>query len=219
MDLEKAISAVERFFLDIIGNIIPGGVLLIGIIHLFNPSILPYYALNINISSATWLCIVTIMYVLGYATSSFSKVIIRLLKLSGNLRKKFDDKEIAKKIFLRSKIRALASRLEIEAEDSAGMFRLRNYILSRVSTEDNYLTRRFRFISLLNIGLASSLLIVMLLTALCTVISIILDRTLIYPFSTIIYIGMALLIVAFIDRFIEFHIRTLELPFSVWDVP
>lgn len=220
MDVEKGVITIEKFFLDLIGNVFPGGFLILGILFLVNPSIVYYYALNINVSTATWLVLLAFMYVVGYAVSSLSKVLIYIIKSLKKKNLKFNDQEMAKKMFQKKRIKDLSKDLDISGEDMNSLLDLRDYILSHISPADNYLTRRFRFISLLNIGMATSLCIILIYSFLNYLYEIAYNTYssgyhLTLRDVTLLFIAVVL----FCDRWLEFYIRAIKLPFSVYEKP
>ncbi|MFT2722393.1 hypothetical protein ACMT4L_20595 [Deinococcus sp. A31D244] len=219
MDLEKGITALEKFFLDVIGQVIPGGILIFGLLHLYNPSILPYYMLNIKISTATWLILLALMYSTGYVVSSLSKVTIYFANLIRKLikKKQIDENSIADLIIGEEVYKKVIVGFGFDpANRSRAVRDARNAILSGVSFEDNYLIRRFTFIALFNVGIATSLSITLILSFIDYVLANFTNVDFgLFFFDPAIMWGMVVGIIAFCDRYFDFYVRSMRTPFSI----
>jgi|SRR6266536_4952484 len=77
MDLDKAIEAIDRFFLDLIGTVVPGGTLLIGSwLLLAGPSSIGPISISMKFDTIGWVLLIFVSYVLGYAIISVGENIV-----------------------------------------------------------------------------------------------------------------------------------------------
>lgn len=167
MDAEKFVDAVERFFLDVIGTIIPGLGLLAGVWAIFGPVPLGKLSLAPPTTDTGWTLVVVLSYVLGHGiTSMGEKIIVEVVGKGGKKwplkwfpAKNLDtDQEIRRKIAERATTRAVAEAVlgkgTTPAADDVRM--LRNAAMT-MAPEGTPTVMRLTFIGLLNLGVATVL--------------------------------------------------------------
>jgi len=177
---ESIVDALERFFLDIVGTVIPGGAALLaaavlffgGSIEIGNVSLTPW-AGNFN-----WIVFIFASYAAGHAMNSFGeRILIAVLdrtaaKLKGSWAKWLvpgfvePEAELVQKIFESAPFKALMSQLEnryhwapAAGADARRKVRDLRDVAMTIAKNDRPTVVRFRFLSMLNLGLASVLLL------------------------------------------------------------
>lgn len=181
-------------------------------VYIINPSVLTYYILSKDVTSAAWLVLLLFSYMLGYAISSLSKILIKILYFVRYKDINWAEKNVVALAALRRKVVLTASDNDFDISKFEGVMALRNFILSRLNADDNNLTRRFRFISLLNIGIATSIFMSFIILILHDFFRVGEQK-----FNVSEAVMGALVASLFCDRFLEFNMRTHRLPFEVWD--
>jgi hypothetical protein len=183
MQAESIVDALERFFLDIVGTVIPGGAALLAAPVLFGGSInIGPVSLTPSAATFNWLVFVLASYAAGHAVNSFGeKVVTKVLehvvpklnkRMKGTRMKwlapEFIESEmaLAEQISQSAPFKALQSQVKSRygwepatGTDVKRLTRdLRNVAMT-IAKDDRPTVYRFRFLSLLNLGLATVLLL------------------------------------------------------------
>lgn len=218
MDCRGIIEGLEKFFLDIVGRVLPGTAFILGILLLLidGPSLSSLDSLHYG----SWAAIICGGYVIGYALSSLaSRVIYPCIERVGlakpfekNTETIFRDPNFC---FVETHVRQLGLRNAPKSRDSRYALDLRNLALSFLPNPP-VLVHRFMFISLMNGGIAIGL---MLLSVSWPVLSKLHEwgwlALAIRDCNWWIIALMILLIVPFIEQRYSFHSRAMRVPFSM----
>lgn len=165
MNTENIVTAIEKFFLEIIGQLLPGFLLLVGFCFVLPENILEKFTLPNNIGG--W-ALVGASYATGCALTAlgsyiFVPVYIRIAKsrivsffLPINIKNillynREIDRDIEKS--------AAFKYIKCQFPDDTSFRTLRNVAMSSINTSDKETTVRFIFFSLLSQGIATSILL------------------------------------------------------------
>jgi hypothetical protein len=218
MEIDKAISSIEKFFLDVIGLIIPGAIFVIGLIYMIDAAILPNYLAGSVGKSIPTSFMIAIFYAMGHAISSLSKI---LIIVSNSIRKILRKKDISERGIAERIINSPTLR---ESMQEVGFFGIeprdvrdaRSRIISTLSVDDINLIRRFTFISLFNIGIATTLAILLLFSLFGVIVHPYNVKIFWQPLNLPVMLAFIVLIFAFTDRYNEFLERSLRIAFSLY---
>lgn len=184
MNASALVEAVERFFDDLIGTVIPGLLFLGGWAFLFGRPA----DFSLNVSSPWFLGSVLIgAYVLGQILSSFGIAVVLptavfMGKILGRIKLGFlapfleSDDDIEKKITKSAVYTAFLQRavlrfpwLSFADGDKDNLHSWRSIAMSLNTSDQNHVVYRFMFISLLNLGVASASLALLFIWVLVSV--------------------------------------------------
>lgn len=232
--MEGVFAALDRFFIDIVGTIIPGSIFILGIwVILDQPNLFGSTQLFPISDVSGWILLIAISYIAGHAVSSVGKGLTsfiiepffqKLFKTCPIFSTYFNfiksGKELREQIECRadfsgfvSKISKKFSSLDDFSESEKGFGFWRNLALS--TSADNSLVYRFVFISLLNLGIATDLILIALLWALLTALQKIGLVSSVQVMNWVIWITLLFLSLPFLERYYQFHRRSLQIPFSM----
>jgi nucleoside 2-deoxyribosyltransferase len=229
---DNLFEVLDKFFLDIIGNIIPGITLIFGTWIILNkPS--PFGStslLNLK-DTSSWAFLIISGYILGYAITSFGETILLPIieAISSRLKKyritrylapKFivSKDEIKEKIISRDDfkimVRLASQVLKLDAVNKTDFGFWRNIALA-FNQANSSLIYRFTFISLFNLGVATVCIFSSLLWIFLNLLNYAgITKSTIIPINYIIIFALFLLSYLFLNRYYEFNRRSLQVPFS-----
>jgi hypothetical protein len=234
MKASEFVEALEKFFLDIIGVIVPGLAFALGVLWIWgSPLPAPPVLKFLTKPEAYWALLLIFSYVIGHALTSFGEsVVIKAFdRVLPGLKKSRLGKLLPRSIiseeelitatkgdpiygaFLRGVRKALPSFSE---EDLAKMSltSLRNVAMS-LAPEQRHTVYRFMFISLLNLGMATSLLLLFFLLLFANVLQYMARPSGLQAPSLWFLIPMVLLIFPFLERRFHFYRIAIQIPFSM----
>lgn len=237
MSAGDLIDGLERFFLDIVGTILPGLGLVVGYCYITNQPLLDFS--NVVFHHSTdyeWVFLIAGSYVIGHAVTSlgfrFTKKLeqayqnerFREAVMTNESEWILDfvnpETEIAKKLavdpiyqaFLNCLLKQIPS-LSSEAKQSTNPRTWRNMALS-LAPEQNQLVYRFTFIALLNLGAAT---VCICLAVLWCVLLGLKRAQLAVSVADFNFVLVVLLFLPyfFFERYYNFSRRAFQLPFSM----
>jgi hypothetical protein len=228
--MEGVFAAIDRFFIDIIGTIVPGGFFILGIwIIMGQPFLFGSMAIFPVQDISGWILLIVLAYVAGHAISSIGKGLTGYIiepifgkfplgKRKINFVKSGDD--LREQIQKRADFYTFVEQIEkkfprlrsIPGEDKNFGF-WRNIALS--TSKDNSLVYRFVFISLLNLGIATDLILLAILWLLLWFLSKHGFIQNIEPMNWLVWSFMIFAALPFLERYYQFHRRSLQIPFSM----
>lgn len=225
--MEAIFSAVDRFFTDIIGTIIPGLFLIFGIWILSSQST-SLSSIVIPSDISIWIFLVIVSYTTGHAISSIGNGLVNFiiepilenLSLVKNINFIRSEARLRKQIEKRADFYTFVKQVEkrfpeiknLDNEDKDFRF-WRNIALSL--SKDNSLVYRFTFISLLNLGIAVDLILISIAWLLLWLLR---DYGVIQNVKPVNYFVLTFMIIAtlpFLERYYQFNRRSLQIPFSI----
>jgi len=171
MDAEKLVAAIERFFLDIIGTIIPGAILLTGLWAIFGDTKLGNLTLKPPAADPGWVFFILAAYVVGHALTSIGESVITPLSATfaaglrrvGGINKLVPPRvrsqaEMNEGIAQRPTFRQFVSLMGLNpaATGAQEVTGLRNVAMT-IADDTRPTVHRFMFLSLLNLGVATAL--------------------------------------------------------------
>jgi hypothetical protein len=233
--LSELFEAIERFFLDLIGTIIPGIVLVLGcLVVLDRPLTLGSVSLFPLTDTFNWVFLVVVGYITGHAvisigfsvllpTVEFTARILRKNRLTSwlvpGVIKPYGElmDGIAKGVAFQAMVKQAKktySWLESDLNSAKNVRSWRNVALT-ISQENSHIVYRFMFISLLNLGMATVLIF---LTILWLFISVLNNLAIVSRGVPIDFwiVGILLLSsIPFLERRYQFYRRAMEVPFSM----
>jgi nucleoside 2-deoxyribosyltransferase len=233
MKAGEFIDAIERFFLDLIGQVIPGGCLLLGASLIWTAGDWSALASLVSVfGSAKWALAITMSYVAGHGVTSMGDTVIvpvtdaligllEFVKLRFAIPPAFQRKaKMLQKIesdsvFKAFKCEAVKFLPALTQADGKSMVfsAWRNVAMSVASTERNTVWR-FMFISLLNQGIATVLiLLVILQIALAGLAPSSLGN---FPLPIwVFWLAVLLAIIFFLERRYVFFRIAMDIPFGM----
>lgn len=165
MNLENAIAALEKFFFEIIGQLLPGFLFLVGLYFVLPEPVTSFYSPSSEIG---YWALIGAAYATGCALTSlgsyvFIPTFLAIVKspfLSWALtdrmkRTLMNNREIDKDLVESESYKFI--QCQFPARSS--LRTLRNVAMSSIGTSDKETTIRFMFLSLLSQGIATSLMI------------------------------------------------------------
>jgi len=231
------IEALERFFLDIIGTILPGLAMLIGCCYVTGKPLVDISQILFKrTTDFEWVFLVACAYILGHAITSLGFKITKELEHayeSNYLKEALTDgkgdwllsfvspeKEVAKKLsedpiykaFVDSLLRRIPA-LSADAKQSTNPRTWRNMALS-VAPEQSQLVYRFTFIALLNLGMSTVCICVFVLWITLPVLGVFQIPVSTIDFNPLLAV-LAVLPYFFLERFYNFSRRAFQVPFSM----
>jgi hypothetical protein len=170
---DSVVAALERFFLDIVGTVLPGGAFLLALSALAGDAIeVGPISLVPGMTNFSWPIFVFAAYAGGHVVTSVGEnILIPVLewfvgkfKEGRFIRRLFEpDSDLTNKIADSSALKALESQLTKRGQWSGQKADLKRYIRDlrsvamTIAKEDTPTVYRFRFLSLMNLGLATVL--------------------------------------------------------------
>lgn len=237
MNAGDFIEGFERFFLDIVGTILPGLGLLVGCCYITNKPLFDISLALFNHSTEyEWVFVIGLSYVIGHAISSLGFKITRKLEQAYNSdlvreavsNDKTDwilsfvkpEKELTDKLstdpiykaFLELLLLKIPS-LSADAKKTTNPRTWRNMALS-IAPEQNQLVYRFTFISLLNLGAATVCIFLFILWGVLLCLKGGQFSVSVADFNFLMF-ALAILPFFFLERFYNFNRRAFQLPFSM----
>ncbi len=166
MNGSAIVSALDRFFSDLIGTVVPGALLMGAIFYIMpqttgNPEGPALYPTTFF----SWSVFLAVAYAIGHALTSVGHTV--LLRVVGLVtRRSYDMKmdKIAKSELFRQFTKTYRLARPGVSDDIAvngkNVRTWRNLALSEVDSDQSLLVKRFTFIALFNLGAATSLVTV-----------------------------------------------------------
>ena len=237
MSSNQVVDAIDRFFLDLIGTVIPGLILIVGTTTVLQAQ-LPAWAQSLSLSGMIagsvasfhqWVSLLAAAYVLGHFLVSFGDLLVSrivdpfvtavskidyikwLLPKAVKPRKQMIEEVESGALFL-TFVERCTEVYSIGKEQADGMSfsDWRNIALSSAVSE-GYLATRFMFLSLLNLCTGTALIIISVLQV---YVAILLG----FPGGVVSAFGLSVLLVVisvfFIERHYSFYRRSQSVPFS-----
>ena len=223
------IKNFEKFFFDFIGLVIPGALLIIGGWSLVATDLnkLPAYDLLSN--DVYWVFFFMLSYILGHAVTSlfhmkwFSILLNFLDKVSPKKfvipatiksREKIEQEILTHNSFIQFR-QVYNSRDSKEVDNLANdLHYWRNIAITNIPDHERKI-HKFMFISMLNFGIASDLLIFLFCYILFFIIAKLVPTFHHNTWSLISIVSMGLLVIPFLERGASFYNRSMSLPFSI----
>lgn len=231
MSLSQLFEAIDRFFLDIIGTIIPGAALICGLWIIFDAPDLPS---SVSLLPPTnlfdWVLFVAGSYVAGYAVVSVGENLV--LKIIDNKMTRWAayrlcfqpavfEEQLLKNIEESPEYRAVVGQARekyslpnASGDKTATVHSWRNIALS-IAQDKSYLAWRFMFISLLNLGMATAALILVGLWAFSAIPVSPLEVSVNAALKPWIFILLVVISVLFLERRYQFYSYAMRVPFSM----
>jgi hypothetical protein len=236
---DSIVDALERFFLDIVGTVIPGGAALLVVPVLFGGSIeIGPLSLAPWAGNFSWIVFILASYGAGHAVNSFGETMLtgpiegtasRLRRILKGTRLErlapavvMSEVELAEKISESASFKALLAEVQRRYQwtpsastDIRRRVRELRDVAMTIARDDLPTVYRFRFLSLLNLGLASVLLFTVAAKLVVSVAQLI-SRT--ADGSNInwwLLAGLFVLSTFFIERRYMFFGTSLRVPFSM----
>jgi hypothetical protein len=236
---DSIVDALERFFLDIVGTAIPGGAALLAIPALFGGSIAigPVY-LTPGGPNFSWILFILVAYAAGHAVNSFGETILtRLLELVvpplGGVLKKVRMGWLAPKFVQRESelFRGISESPPYNAlleevkrrynwspapdDDIIRQVRDLRDIAMTIARDDLPTVYRFRFLSLLALGLASVVLFAVAVALVARLARIQGIPATEGELNVWLLVGLLVLSGFFLERRYMFYRTSIRVPFSM----
>ncbi|MBN9657099.1 MAG: hypothetical protein J0H49_02920 [Acidobacteria bacterium] len=222
------VTTVERFFLDIIGSIIPGGLLIAGWTLLFGVPAMPGKWPSSFSHGLDW-ALVALAYVLGHFISSIGQKLTKIgssinAALTRSSKSTGEPDPITTSPTYVAFLRRAVDRWPSYATIPAGeLHDWRNIAMSLLTPDQNHTVYRFMFISLMSLGVGT---VVVLLAAAWLIAKWALSFSFLQPWGSSLFpqvpaldLGVLALAVItayfFFDRRAEFYSRAVRTPFSI----
>lgn len=227
--LEGIVAVLDRFFIDIIGTVLPGTFFILGFWTIFEKPDLTPFVVFPPADSAQWVLLVAMSYVFGHAVTSFGKGITKkVLEPLAIPLKRFKvldfvrpSRQIRDETMKRADFRGVVNlayqlypNLLLEVSDSKDFGFWRNFALS-VAPGNSSLVYRFIFISILNLGIATGLIALSLIWVLANILNQFGFLANAAPISFLLLVVLLFASIPFFERYYEFHRRALQVPFSM----
>ena len=222
------VAAAERFFLDLIGTVIPGLLLILGWVLLFGQPSLPGMGALTSRDVLAWLLPV-VSYVLGHFVTGFGSQMVEwtarflpFVKTDNAINAK-----IGKTPVYRSFVHGASEQFPWLANiPEHDVHAWRNIAMSLTTSEENHTIYRFMFISLLNLGAGT---VCVLLTLAWFAATVAAHFPFAQPWGSVLFshrrpfdIGVMLVVIVLAYFFFErrgvFYPRALRVPFSMASV-
>jgi hypothetical protein len=216
-------EALNKFFLDIIGNIIPGMVLILGLQFIFNQTNKIDNILTISPKdTGSWIFITIASYVFGYGVLSAGEILIlpfiefllhiqQKLNLKTCWKTRNQIKEGAKnRVDYKATANLISKLYDLPENDLKEDFSLSRSLALAITQESNDLVYRFTFISLLNLGVATALIIIDFSWIVLKAIT-----TNFVKMDFIWVLIVACISLFYLHKYYEFHRRSMEVPFGL----
>jgi hypothetical protein len=225
--IDGLFEILDRYFLDFIGTVIPGTTFVAEICILFKQPLVSSKKLEIASNNGfNWIFYIILGYILGHALSSIGKNIIvdfleylKTNKYIGWLLPKFitPKKQLFEKVQKRIDYKQLVSKatkyFSIEAEEESDFSSWRSIAMSLA--EDNSLPYRFMFLSLMNLGVATSILLINVFWISLHLVNGHFGISFnLLDFNLVLFILFFLVSLPFLERYYEFYRYSMEVPFS-----
>lgn len=227
MDAEKLVAAIERFFLDIIGTLIPGLILLGGLWAIFGDTEVGHLTLKVPKSDAGWVLLVLSAYVAGHALTSLGEIFVTPLAgwWAGYLKRIpligkrvpsriTTDAEMKRKISERTTFQQFAKAMDVQVSAPEHVMALRNVAMT-MADETRPTVLRFMFLSLLNLGVATALRVLAAVVAVRFAVTAAESRSTdgVWPTLALV-IALGIAACPFIERRFSFYTSAMHLPFD-----
>ncbi|MBA5865396.1 MAG: hypothetical protein GDA67_01720 [Nitrospira sp. CR1.3] len=170
------IEALERFFLDVIGTILPGLAMIVGICYVTEKPFVSFSQTLLNRTSEyEWVLLIGCSYILGHGVTSLGNLIRKLVEIvyhSKVVRKHKErllpfvmpEKELSDKLeqdpIFKAFLASLLKRIPSVAADANQVTNFRTWrsLALSIAQEHSHIVYRFTFLSLLNLGIATVLI-------------------------------------------------------------
>ena len=228
MKASDFILAIERFFLDIIGNLLPGCAFILGLTYSLDLSWLGgEYAENSFGFELRWFLLLAGGYIAGHLVNSVGlRVVLPIAEWIASLfckepknvkSEKKTCKDIATSAVFRSFVKQVRSQYPWTAQIPIDADNLRSWrsVAMSISQENEQIIWRFMYISILNLGVAT----VAILTSLTSIFVVAFQRLSwieLRHLPSLTVVGALLIAVFFfVGRRYEFYARALRVPFPM----
>lgn len=231
MGLSQLFEAIDRFFLDIIGTIIPGAATFCGVWILFDvPNLTDFVSVFPPTDLFDWVLFVAGSYVAGYAVIGLGEtLVLRIVdnKATEWIARKLRCQPIVFEKQLLKNIEESPEYLAVveEAKKRYGLASVngceaetvrswRNIALS-IARDNSYLAWRFMFISLLNLGMATSVLMLVGLWVLSFVPNVPFEVSVNPDLRPWMFFLLVVTAVLFMQRRYQFYAYSMKVPFTM----
>jgi hypothetical protein len=238
MKAGELIDAIERFFLDIIGTIVPGMLLLVGWAVLFgSPNARVIASAAAVQGQGIWLFIIS-GYIIGHIVTGLGSIIVTPGPLTRSLRKSTltrwivglcqGDAELTGEIAGKPTYQAFVDRATATmpwlgkiAADQVNDWR--SVAMSLLTPQENHTVYRFMFISLLNLGTGT---VIIVLATVWVIATLALKLSAWQPWSAVLFpdrrpldwsvvIAGTIACAIVFERRIAFYSRAMRVPFAM----
>jgi hypothetical protein len=231
MSLSQLFEAIDRFFLDIIGTIIPGAAVICGLWIVFE---VPDSASSVSLLPPTelfdWVLFIVGSYVAGHAVISVGeKLVLKIFDNSATrwaahalgLKPTVFEEQLLESIEESADYRAVVDQAreryrlsDLSGSGAATVYSWRNIALS-IAQDNSYLAWRFMFISQLNLGMATAALILVGLWILSLVPRSPLEVSVSAGLKPWVFTVLVVVSVLFLERRHRFYEYSMRVPFSM----
>jgi nucleoside 2-deoxyribosyltransferase len=227
---DNLFEVLDKFFLDIIGNVIPGITLIFGTWIILNkPILFGFTSLFTFKDTSSWVFLIVSGYILGYGITSFGELIILpiietiALPLKKHkftkwlvvniISKKQEKINIRNRDDFKIMVNQAKKILELDTVNKKDFGFWRNIALA-FSQSNNSLVYRFTYISLFNLGIATVLTLFSILWISLNFFKYLNINSTVMPINHIAIITLFISAYLFLNRYYEFNRRSLQVPFS-----
>ncbi len=238
MKATDIVEAIERFFLDIIGIVIPGVTLLFGLGYILRtPDTIRGFSIFAPKESGDWVVLIAVSYVIGHAVTSLGHSLLlpgvesitaRIKKCSlkgisfSKLAPKFvvPESELTEKIKADPVFKATIEKLlkitpELEADkEKIKVSSWRNIAMS-LAPEQRHTIYRFMFLSQLNLGIATVLFLLVVAWPCVNALAIANAISNARPVNGWVLGAMVVALWPFLERRYRFYSPAMQVPFSM----
>lgn len=225
MKIENLFEILDRYFLDFIGMVIPGIAFIVEISIILKQISFSSNAIALPVNtSIDWASFIILGYILGNGLYSIGKnVIIKFLEYLNDIkffkplvpiesRNKIYEK-IKNSLDYRQAIKKARKHFSINEEDESEINSWRNIAMSL--TEDNSLAYRFMFLSIMNLNIATGILLANILWCLLYLIKGNLGINFnVLDFNLVSFISILLVSMPFLERHSRFYEYSMKVHFS-----
>jgi Nucleoside 2-deoxyribosyltransferase like len=236
MKAGDVIEAIERFFLDIIGTVIPGVALILGF-HFLLTTPLEIQGFSIFPPKQTfdWVVLITSGYIVGHAVTSIGHSVLLkgIESISARSRKsakkwiaslvpKFivAEDDLFKKIEADPVFKVVTNRVakllpELDQNKSAVKVNSWRNIAMSLASDDRHTVYRFMFLSLLNLGVATVLFLIAAIWLFATVLQTAQIVSGVRPLNPLLLVLLLVVCWPFLERRYLFYATAMQVPFSM----
>lgn len=219
--MEQWLQTAERFFLDLVGTVVPGSFVAVPLV-VASPSVAGFQYFSVPPEGAfDWVGLIVVSYVLGHVVSSVGDICIKPLLGRFARWSPFERMWGGETAFREFRILVRPHLHDVGeiSKDEPGQSRrerdvheLRNIAMSLITADERHLVYRFRFLSLLNFGVATSVGILVLVLLVLLGIQLF-DGVRVAPSPWLLLV--AIVVPFLLHRGADFERRTIEVPFAM----
>lgn len=239
MDSENILAALDKFFLDFIGLVLPGAVLILGFWEIFNKPV--FFGLSSIIPSdlGGWIVFISVCYAAGHLIGSVAETIYiplivypistAIIRIRKRLNDKFQPSYFMPEPMLAElsmdqpsfaqAYKYLYGESLVDNKKTNRLFRdIRSAIMSLIRPSDRSTVVRFMFIALFNLGVSTSIVILICTWVVISLLQRFFPGQSISPIPLNVYFAVVLLVssIFFIERYFRYFARSLRTPLSMF---